>query len=63
MTNINKVSGNELSELLTLVCGISNTAKKDYRHVYELLSDNFKNSLDKEVTRLQTEYDRREDKL
>jgi len=63
MTNINKVSGNELSELLSLIYEVSNRAKKDYCHVYDLLSEGFKKSLDNETVRLQSEFDKREDRL
>lgn len=63
MTKINEISGNSLSEALTLLNEVSSLVNKDYRHVTEHLSKGFLSSLKKEKERFEIERNRREDEF
>lgn len=61
MKKLKSISDNELSELYTLLCTITNDISGNFRHVEEFLSKSFTNTLDKEINRVKKEYQRRED--
>lgn len=62
MKNLQKVSGNELSELLQAISICIDTLKKDFLHVSDFLQKEI-NLLEAKRQQIRSEYERREDQL
>lgn len=53
-------STNEVGELLGLMQTINGLINKDYIHIADMLTQDFKNSIDKDIERLINELDSRD---